>query len=340
MPRRTASVQTISTSSKDLRPEKASRRELRKFAGRLGLCCLFVGQPIAFRTTTATSLIRLDRRAQLEKLSQIAVTNCRALRSAIQFCATNQIGAFRIVSSLLPAKTHPVVGYQLDDLPEALALYSQLKECRTIARANAIRLSFHPDQFVVLNSPRDEVVQRSIEDLATHAEWAELVGADVINIHGGGAFGDKPAALDRLTRQIERLPDPIRSRLTLENDDRIFTPSDLLPVCRSTNIPLVYDVHHHRCLPDGLTIEAATQLAMKTWNREPLFHLSSPLEGWSGPRPERHHDYIDPADFPDCWLPLSITVDVEAKAKEVAVRRLQSDLFASESGNCPKRSLK
>ncbi|HET6424915.1 MAG TPA: UV DNA damage repair endonuclease UvsE [Planctomycetaceae bacterium] len=292
------------------------------FPGRLGLCCQFAHEPIKFRTTTASSLARLPRPDQLQKLSVIILSNVEALRSALHYCAAHGIGAFRIASTLLPVKTHPAVGYQLDDLPASAAIRACLEECRTFAADNHLRTSFHPDQFVVLNSPRREVVERSIEDLAVHTELAELVGADVINIHGGGGFGDKRAALDVLTRQIEQLPHSIRDRLTLENDDRVFTPSDLLPVCRATGVPLVYDVHHHRCLPDGLSVAEATEAALTTWNREPLFHLSSPLLGWSGPQPERHHDDIEPRDFPSSWLSLPITVDVEAKAKETAVLRL------------------
>jgi UV DNA damage endonuclease len=72
-----------------------------------------------------------------------------------------------------------------------------------------------------------------------------------------------------------------------------------------------------------LTVEQATQSARATWNRQPLFHISSPLEGWQGPKPERHHDYIDPEDFPDAWQGWPLTVEVEAKAKELAVARLQ-----------------
>lgn len=91
-------------------------------------------------------------------------------------------------------------------------------------------------------------------------------------------------------------------------------------------MPLVYDVHHHRCLPDGLSIAAATERARKTWKSEPLFHISSPLHGWEGPKPERHHDYINPADFPKVWLGWPLTVEVEAKAKELAVAQLMADV--------------
>ena len=112
----------------------------------------------------------------------------------------------------------------------------------------------------------------------------------------------------------------------LENDDRVYTPSDLLPVCADTGVPLVYDVHHHRCLPDGQSVAEITARARRTWSAEPVFHLSSPLAGWGGPRPQRHHDYINPADFPREWLGWPLTVEVEAKAKELAVLQLLTDL--------------
>jgi UV DNA damage endonuclease len=112
----------------------------------------------------------------------------------------------------------------------------------------------------------------------------------------------------------------------MENDDRVFTPQDLLPLCMETNIPLVYDVHHHRCLQDGTSVAKTTELALQTWNREPLFHLSSPLNGWKGKSVHKHHDYIDPKDFPECWMNMDITVEIEAKAKELAVLKLKKHL--------------
>jgi UV DNA damage endonuclease len=147
----------------------------------------------------------------------------------------------------------------------------------------------------------------------------------------GGVFGDKTTALYRFAVNLELLSDAARSRLSIENDDTIYTPCDLLPLCRATGLPLVYDVHHHRCRPDQLSVEAATSQALATWKREPLFHLSSPLAGWAGPMPRRHHDYIDRADFPHCWRKLAVTVEVEAKAKELAVQRLLGDMNISRT---------
>ncbi|MEZ4579620.1 MAG: hypothetical protein R2875_16900 [Desulfobacterales bacterium] len=71
---------------------------------------------------------------------------------------------------------------------------------------------------------RPDVTEKSVHELVYQAEVAQWVGADGINIHGGGAYGDKPAALKRLAKEIEKLPAAVRTRLTLENDDRILHP--------------------------------------------------------------------------------------------------------------------
>ncbi len=293
---------------------------------RLGLCCIFRKAPITFRRTTAKWLKKLDRKAQLLHLSSLCLHNANALLDSLTFCHQNGIGCFRVNSQILPMKTHPEVGYSIEDLPDFRTIKTTFLTCGHFSRQKNIRLTFHPDQFVLLSSPRESVTINSVAELAYQDEVATWIHADVINIHAGGSYGRKTETLRRLTRRIENLPESIRSRLTLENDDRTYTPADLLPVCRETGVPLVYDVHHHRCHPDGWKVEKATALAMKTWNREPLFHLSSPLNGWGGGNDRQHHDYIDPEDFPSCWKTLPITVEVEAKAKELAVLRFKKTI--------------
>jgi UV DNA damage endonuclease len=296
--------------------------KLRRQGVRLGLCCQFAREPIRFRTTTATATLRLSRRERLARLGELARANADALLEAVRYCAAHGIGAFRVNSQILPVKTHPKAGYDVGELPSGRDIIARFRKCGEFARVHHVRLSFHPDQFVVLNSPNAKTLAHSRTELSYQAEVAGWIGADTINIHGGGAYGDKSSALRVLRQNIRRLPAAVRSRLTLENDDKVYTPADLLPVCKDTGVPLVYDVHHHRCLPDGLSIEEATVRAVATWDREPVFHISSPLESWRGPRPERHHDYIAPCDFPTVWKDLALTVEVEAKAKELAVIRL------------------
>lgn len=296
---------------------------------RFGLCCLFKQKNISFRTTTAKALLALKRDEQLLKLSGICHDNARNLLSAVHACHDLGIGAFRIMSPLFPRMTHPEVGYALDALPSHDALRHLLGAVRAFARQHDIRLSFHPDQFVVLSSPHPAVVASSIRELEYQAFLAEEVGADVINIHAGGVYGDKQSALTRFHQVFNDLSESVRTRLTLENDDQSYTVRDLLPTCTRLSIPLVYDVHHHRCNPDGLSIEEATHLTAETWqpsNREQYCHLSSPRNGWSSADPKPHADYIDPLDLPAFWTGRDITVDIEAKAKELAVTTLMKQL--------------
>jgi UV DNA damage endonuclease len=291
-----------------------------------GLCCKFEDQRIHFRTATAAHMKRLTAQQRLDKLALLCRENAGALHNALVYCHEHGIGAFRINSQILPLKTHGEVGYEVEDLPGGEEIAAAFRACGDAASLFGIRTSFHTDQFVVLSSPHPHVVEASIAELGYQAMVAGWVGADVINIHGGGAYGDKRTALERLAEVISGLNVAIRSRLTLENDDRIYTPRDLLPICRDVGIPLVYDVHHHRCNPDGLSIMEATQGALATWNRKPLFHISSPKEGWGGVGAFRHHDYVDPGDLPGAWIQMDITVDVEAKAKELAIAELQRAL--------------
>ena len=300
---------------------------------RWGLCCQFMDAPIRFRTATHRYVSGLDAPAQRAYLSGIAAANAAALRDAVLHCATLGIGAFRINSQVAPLATHPVSGYRLDGLDGAGSLLEAFRAAGALARDRDIRLSFHPDQFVVLNSERDDVVRSSVAELELQAELASLVGADVICLHAGGAAGGVEAALARLERGIDRLSAGARSRLALENDDRSFAPRDLAPLCARTGVPMIYDAHHHRCRPDGLTVAEATELAAATWGaREPYFHLSSPRDGWDASNPRPQADYIDPADFPDAWHGRALTVDVEAKDKERAVLRIKGEVEKRRQG--------
>jgi UV DNA damage endonuclease len=293
---------------------------------RLGLCCIFCQAPIKFRTTTATTIKRLSRHHGRSKLADLCAANATALMDAMQFCSVNGIGCFRVNSRILPLKTHPDVGYDLETLPDGRQIVDQFHACGEFAKRAGLRITFHPDQFVVLNSPRPNVVQQSIAELEYQAEVAQWIGADVINIHAGGAYGDKQVALRTFAKNLAQLSKKARKLLTIENDDKTYTPVDLLPLCREREVPFVYDIHHHRCTPDGMSEEEATRQALTTWDREPLFHISSPRGGWNGPKPHRHHDYINIRDFPKCWQDINVTVEVEAKAKELAVKKLAKAL--------------
>lgn len=290
---------------------------------RVGLCCTFLAEPIRFRTTTARYLLTRKPRERVVLLDELARHNAVSLGSAIAWCAAHRVGAFRITSGILPMYTHPAVGWDLAE-EAAVGIVAMLRAVGTQRAARDVRLSFHPDQFVVPGSANAAVVESSLRELEYQAEVAELVGAEQLTIHGGGAQGGKQASLDRLVTHLAYLSPRARSRVVLENDDRVYTVEDLLPICERAGVPLVYDVHHHRCNPDRLDVATATELAAATWRgREPWVHVSSPLHGWRGGDPRPHADFIRTSDYPAYWLGRRLTVDVEAKAKERAVLRLR-----------------
>lgn len=296
---------------------------------RFGLCCQFLDAPIRFRAATHRYVATLAPDARRDYLSAIARANGIALAHAAERCHELDIGAFRITSQILPLATHPDSGYALDALDAGDAIVASYRAAGDVARERGIRLSFHPDQFVVLNSEREAVVESSLRELELQGGLAALVGADTICLHGGGASGGKPAALDRLERALDRLSDAARSRLALENDDRVYAPADLLPLCERTGVPFIYDIHHHRCLPDGLDVAETTERAEATWRgREMWTHVSSPREGWGARDTRPHAGFVDPADFPREWLGRRMTIDVEAKEKERAVVALQAAIRA------------
>ena len=281
--------------------------------------------PIRFRAATHAYVARLKPSQAARYVADIALHNAQALCDVLEYCARLDIRAFRITSQLFPLATHPASGYAIDALLDAPEVRRRLHDARAIARVHGIRLSLHPDQFVVLNSVRPEVVDSAVQELEWQASIAELVGADVICLHGGSTAGGWDVAVERLIEGAARLSPRARLRLALENDDRCFALVDLLPACLAMGVPLVLDAHHHRVLNGGLSLEEATDWALATWeDREPYFHLSSPKTGWSSGDPRAHADYIDPNDVPEYWLALGgrLTVDVEAKAKERAVLQL------------------
>jgi UV DNA damage endonuclease len=292
---------------------------------RLGLCCQFLDSPIRFRTATHRYVATLEPESRQAYLADIAADNSGALAAAVERCHELGIGAFRMTSQILPLATHPISGYSLEQLDASGAIAGAFEWAGALARAYDVRLSLHPDQFVVLNSEREAVVRSAVQELELQAKVAEMIGADVIVLHAGGAAGGTAAAVERLERGLALLSPRVRERLALENDDRSFTPRSLLPLCERSGVPLVYDVHHHRCLGDGLSVLEATELAAATWgDREPYAHISSPREGWEAGNARAHADYIDPADFPEVWRGRTMTIDVEAKAKERAVLALKT----------------
>jgi len=162
-----------------------------------------------------------------------------------------------------------------------------------------MRVSMHPGQYTVLNSPDDEVLVSTIRELEYHDAVFQLMGLDRdhrIVIHGGGAYDDKAFSLRVMERRIRELPPGLRHRVVLENDERVFTAADIYNVCRVTGTPGVFDVFHHSILPSfpGVNTRAVILLFQTTWG------------DW---RQKIHYSDQEPSKNPGAH---SGTIDVEA----------------------------
>lgn len=308
---------------------------------RFGLCCQFADDAsFRFRTTTVAHLTRLVAAdpagaTAFEFYRVLVEHNLATLERVLAWCDRHGVTAFRIGSDLWPRATHALVRPWVDTLFADATVVMQCARIREFARANDIRLSEHPDQFLVGNSLRPDVVRSTMLELEWRAQLGSALGVDVLCIHVGSGAPDADAALWRWEETLAGLSADVRRLIAFENDDRTFTPEQILPACLAWDIPLVYDAHHHRVNPDGLDEDEATLFALATWGeREPHFHLSSPREGWEARDARPHHDVIDIEDWPTIWTELldagvRFTVDIEAKGKERAIFALRTGLFGS-----------
>lgn len=186
----------------------------------------------------------------------------------------------RITSDLVPFASHPQNRFPWDE--EFAEEFAKIGE---IMRSSGMRISMHPGQYTLLNSPRPAVVEAAIADLRYHARVLELLGLDrtaKIQIHIGGVYGNKEKALARFLQRVEKLPPTVLDRLVLENDERFYTLSDVLRIHRKTRLPVVFDVFHHELNPDGHSLAEALEAQAETWGQGhglPIVDYSSPLPG-------------------------------------------------------------
>jgi UV DNA damage endonuclease len=300
---------------------------------RWGLCCQFLDADIKFRSATHRYVMGLPAGERREYLAQIAWDNAEALTQAVEECRRLGIGAFRINSQVLPLATHPVSGYTLGDLDDHVGLLADaFAHVRPLAHELGVRLSFHPDQFVVLNSERPSVLEASVRELEMQAVVSELVGADTVTLHVGGATGGpRPRSTGSSAASTASPTAPARGW-----PSRTTTACSPRPTCsrcarrwawrssttRTTTAatPTGCRSRTRRCAPPRRGRGATP--ALGPFAREPYFHVSSPRDGWDAKNPRPHADHVDPADVPPVWALMDLTVDVEAKEKERAVLAL------------------
>jgi UV DNA damage endonuclease len=288
-----------------------------------------------------------SRRWQSEPHLRVSIAY---LLDIFRYCQRQKITMYRMSSDVVPYATHP-------DLPQ---FHGQIRACRAElrqlgdeARLLNLRLSMHPSQFVVINSPDKEIVRKSVWDLKSQADLLdcmELGPEAVLVIHAGGSYGDPQTSIERWVRSYERLPEAVRRRLVLENDDTRFSAANVLWAHERTGVPLIFDVQHFWCLnPEGMPLRETFARFVKSWPAgvRPKMHFSSPrtelrqierrnpktrkkeivLQApiWTG-----HADFNHPFEFISFMrqmADLEFDVMLEAKAKDLALLRLRQDLL-------------
>jgi len=230
-----------------------------------------------------------------DRLRALVAGNLACLERIVRWNAERGLLFLRITSDLVPLASHPANRFPWEE--EFAPDFSRIGD---LIRAARMRISMHPGQYTLLNSPRPEVVAAARADLAYHARVLDLLGLDrtaKIQIHIGGRYGDKAAALERFVREVERLDPAVRARLVVENDERLFNLDDCLAVSRATGLPVLLDVFHREVYPDGRTLPEALAAARATWGPQdgpPMVDYSSPLPGG---RPGSHAHTLDEAHF-------------------------------------------
>ncbi|NLW92742.1 MAG: UV DNA damage repair endonuclease UvsE [Syntrophomonadaceae bacterium] len=284
-------------------------------------------------TITLNNLMKLslsaDRYKRLAALARMNIANTTRL---FHHNRAHDIKVFRLTSKLVPLATHP----ELDGWDWRQELGADFKALGDLAIRDGLRISAHPDHFTLLNSQRYEVVEAAVKDLIFHEQILDAMGLDAsakLVIHVGGSYKEKPLARERFIENFCLLPDNIKARIVLENDDKSYSASEVLELCQQHKIPMVLDIHHHWCLNQGESIEEILPAVFATWDGEslpPKVHISSPRDGKNI---RAHADHIDSRffmGFLDAAGKLGRDFDVmcEAKAKDAALFQLLQHLAA------------
>jgi len=263
--------------------------------------------------------------------SKLSLANASDLIHILEWNRWNGIFFFRMSSDMIPWGNT----IELTDLPDYKKIAEALKKAGDFAKFHNMRLTMHPGPFTTLSSPSRNVVENGIKDLELHGKIMDLMRLsrtpyNKINIHMGGTHGDKMACLQRFADNFQSLSDAVKSRLTIENDDKesLYTVKDLMYLYEKARIPIVFDYHHHRCQKDAMSEEDALKLAASTWPQgiKPVVHYSESKalhESDSKIKPQAHSDYVNA--LPNLYG-IDVDIMLETKMKEAALLRIREQI--------------
>ena len=291
----------------------------------LGYACInmTLGKHNPKITTNRSMIKKTFKEKGIPYASELGIQNSRDLVEIIKWNNKNGINFFRLTSDLFPWASE----YNLTELPHYNLIKNILVDVGALANKYGQRITSHPGPFNVLVSPKQHVVENTINDLTMHGEVFDMLGLsrtpyNKINIHCNGVYGDKIAAMDRFCKNFEKLPESVQTRLTVENDDKasMYSVKDLMYIHERIGIPIVFDYHHHKFCTGDLSEEEALKLAVSTWGDiKPVVHYSESKalhERNDKLKPQAHSDYIN--EIPNTYA-LDLDVMVEAKAKELSI---------------------
>lgn len=271
----------------------------------------------------------LPKEERSNKLKDVTAQNLHHTKRILHYNIAHEVKLYRFSSSIVPLATHPEVLWDF-----VTPFKEEWEELGELVRTFNLRPSFHPNQFTLFTSPREDVTVNAVKDMEFHYKMLEAMGIEdrgVINIHIGGAYGDKVSTLKRFHENFKALPPHIKKITTLENDDKTYDITETLAACEKENIPMMFDYHHHMANTGEHELSHFLQRIFNTWrSREmlPKVHISSPK---SEKAFRSHADFVS-LDFILPFLKLAkelgqdFDIMIEAKQKDLAMQNLVNDI--------------
>ncbi|MEG9298579.1 UV DNA damage repair endonuclease UvsE [Mangrovibacillus sp. Mu-81] len=270
-----------------------------------------------------------DREAAIARLERIARSNLENCLRLLKHNVLHDIHFFRFSSKLIPLANHP----ELKGWDFISPLKAELQHIKEYLLAHPMRVDFHPDHFVLLNTSDVDILKNTFNTLKMHRDLLKGMGIDPVHrcvLHIGGAYDDKEKALEQFIHNWGLTPAPLQEMIIIENDDTVFSASDALYLCEKLGIPQVFDYHHHLAYHEK-DWQSDWERIVSTWSQSPLpvkMHISSPR---SDRDYKAHADYIEPSMFMDFLKGIRGSVDqidcmIEAKKKDDALFKLVEDL--------------
>lgn len=290
----------------------------------LGYACINMTLSKDKITTNRSMIKKTFLQKGINYCSELALLNVIDMEKIVHWNVQHGIYLFRTSSNVFPWGSE----YDLETLPHIDEIKTILKRIGDYARENGVRLTCHPGPFNVLGSPNPNVIKNTMIDLELHGRVFDMMGLthspyNKINIHCNGTYGDKVETLKRWCSNFNLLSDSVKTRLTIENDDKssMYSVKDLMQVHECVGIPIVFDYHHHQFCTGDMSEEQALKLAYTTWPDDitPSVHYSESKalhENNSKIKMQAHSDYIN--KLPDTYG-LDVDIMVEAKMKELAI---------------------